>query len=121
MRVKVVDWGAQPGARPDDDVDSFIRREGPDAFQRLIDSAKPAGEWRITHEERRMSPAAEAEERSAVVQRLLAVIRAETDPVMRAHYRRRVAAIGQVDEMAMAKMVGDRLYQKPRPRGGVTL
>ena len=31
-----------------DDPDSFIRREGPSAFQTLIDAAMPAGTWKVS-------------------------------------------------------------------------
>lgn len=117
-----MDWGAQPGALPGDDVDSFIRREGPAAFQRLIDSARPAGEWVILQAARQLGPDAEADERAAVVQRLLEVIRRTADPVLHAAYRRRVAAIGQVDELTIANMLGERLFKPRRQhRGGVSM
>lgn len=121
MSVRIADWGGEPLARPGDDPDSFVRREGADAFRRFLARAKPAGEWIIIQEERKLSPEADAMERAEVVQRLLKVIRDTIDPIERASYRRRIAIIGGVSEIAIANLVGDRLYPPPVQHGGVSI
>lgn len=116
-----------------DDPDSFIRREGPAAFRALIAAAKPWGEWRFTREEAHITDDTDAYERSRIVSRLLPVVRTVGDQVVRRHYRRRLARIGQVDEPTIARLLNDRLQIDPPPweplpvnvhrirRGGVPL
>lgn len=118
--VRIADWGGEPLARPGDDPDSFVRREGPDAFRRFIANAKPAGDWIITQQERALSPTADAMERSEVVRKLMDVVTREGDPILRAHYRRRLADIGQVEPTVIALMAGERpvaIYERPEYEG----
>lgn len=100
-----------------DDPDSFVRREGGTALQAVIDAAKPWQEWRFARVEAEVP--ATAEECAAAVQVLLPVVRVLVDPVVRARYRKRLAALAGVSEGTIARMLGDRLEQTGR--GGVAL
>ncbi len=60
---------------PGDDPDTFVRRDGADAFRRLLDSAKPALQFRIDIEIERLragfdSPARAAPKADALIRRL---------------------------------------------------
>lgn len=109
MSVRIVDWNGDALAHVGDDVDSFIRREGPAAFRRLIAHAIPSGDWIILQRERAITTDTDVLERAAIVSRLLPIVRRETDPIIRSHYRQRLAAVGRVSEAVIARMVGDRM------------
>ena len=102
------------------DPDAFIRSAGPAAFQAVIDAAQPWPEFRFRHEEDQITDATDVYERARIVLRLLPVFSNqffENDAIIRAHYRRRLAAIGQVDERTVAGMLGDPLPE-PVPEPG---
>ena len=118
MYVRVVDWKAEPAARPGDDVDSLIRREGIDAFKRLVANAKPYGDWMIDQAEHDF-PDADIYERSKLVHRLVSVAKNERDPVIRAHYRTRIAALAGITLEDVSKLMGEpRSAIKHRNTGG---
>jgi DNA primase len=101
MYVRVADWKAQPGHIPGDDADSFIRREGPEAFRRMIDTAKPHGVWVIEEVERELEDEEDIYVIAAAIKGLVEMAAKEPDPVIRAHYLRRIAEVAQVDESAL--------------------
>jgi DNA primase len=131
MYVRVADWQAQPGYRAGDDADSFIRREGPDAFQRMIDSAKPAGDWIIDQTERDLVEESDIYVIAQTIKGLIEMASKEPDPTIRAHYMRRIASMAQIDESVLLAPVDPRpTWQGPSPitdrpnqsrRGGVRL
>ena len=122
--IRVIDWKGEPLAVVGDDPDSFIRREGPDAFQRLVDDAKPYCDWLIDQ-------AADAYEtldiyqRAASIRTLVEVVkRTALDPVVRAHYRSRIAALAGLDEEEVRSLMGERATARrvqdvKRSNGGV--
>jgi len=101
MFVRVADWKAQPGYVPGDDPDSFIRREGPDAFQHLIDTAKPYGDWIIDGTFADLDEKDDIYVVAQVVKGLVEMAHREPDPIIRAHYLRRIASMAQVDEAVL--------------------
>lgn len=116
MHIYVVDWKAEPLAVVGDDPDSFIRREGAEAFQRFIDNARPYCDWLIDQ-------AAAAYETQDVYQRatsvrtLIEVAKLATDPVIRAHYRSRIASLAGLDEEDIRGLMGERAGGTRRPQG----
>ena len=118
MYVYVADWEAEPSARPGDDVDSLIRREGIDAFKRLVENAKPYGEWMIDQAARDF-PEADIYERAKLTARLVAIVKNERDPVIRAHYRTRIAELAGITVADVSKLMGEpRSAIKHRNNGG---
>lgn len=117
MHIYVVNWKEEPRAVPGDDVDSFIRREGPAAFEAMIARAKP-------HMDVVIDQAAEAWEasdvyaRSATVKRLLQSVADEPDPVIRAHYRKRIAELADITPADVERAISPR---QPKHRNGPAL
>ena len=122
--IRVMDWKGEPLAVVGDDPDSFIRREGPEAFQRLVDNARPYCDWLIER------AAASYEtldiyQRAASIRTLVAVVkRTALDPVVRAHYRSRIAALAGLDEEEVRQLMGEqagtrRPQNVKRSNGGV--
>lgn len=107
--VRVADWQSQPGYVPDDDADSFIRREGPEAFRRMIDSARPAGEWIIDQVERDLEDESDIYVVAQAIKGLVEMAAKEPDPVIRSHYMRRISTMAQVD----AALLGTPVSPKP--------
>ena len=84
MEVKVV--FLPKGMDPDD----MVREEGPSAFARLLDGAKPLVEALMDRMIQEAEPTIEG--KAAVVKRLSPVISAVTDPVKRDLYLKRLAS-----------------------------
>ena len=101
MYVRVIDWKGSPLTVPGDDPDSFIRREGPAAFQQLIDSATPYGDWIITETERGLADVDDIYVIAHAVKGLLEMAQQEPDPVIRGHYMRRISQMAKVDEAVL--------------------
>ena len=97
------------------DPDLFIRTFGADAFRIIMEGAVPWQQWRFDRTELAMLKAGDVhgyagptpEERAQAVHDLLLVVRVLTDPVVRIHYIRRLAVIGDVPEGVIAGMLGE--------------
>ena len=95
LRVVILPEGQDP--------DDVLRAEG-DAWQKLIDEARPVLEFRL-------DVAAKAHDltdprgRSALVQEYLPLLGAVADPVLRAHYLQRLSRVAQVSEDELRAMV----------------
>jgi len=101
MYVRVTDWKGEPGYVPGDDPDSFIRREGAEAFRRLIDNAKPAGDYIITNVSRELEDEEDIYVIAHAIKGLVEMAAKEPNVVIRAHYMRRIAEIAQIDERVL--------------------
>jgi DNA primase len=99
-----------------DDPDSFIRKHGPDAFLERVDQAVPWHDMVFGLAQAATSDGLlSAQEIGQVVKDTLPVIRRMTDPVMQAHYIRRLAEIGQVEVGTIEQMLGMPQTTKPLP------
>lgn len=104
MYVRVADWKDAPGSVPGDDVDSYLRREGPDGFRHMIDNARPYGDWLIDAVEEELEDETDIYVIAQAVKRLLSVMAKEPDPVIRAHYMRRVATLAKTEEVLAVEL-----------------
>ena len=109
---------------PGEDAFDTARRD-PDLLRAIIDAAVPWYQHVFDTEEIRLLGGATGiagptpEAKSATVRRLVVVLRSITDPVLRSHYRRRLATIGMIEEVDVRAMLGEP--QTERGVGGVEL
>jgi DNA primase len=112
MHIYVVNWKEESRALPGDDVDSFIRREGPAAFEAMIARAKPHMDV-VIDQATEAWEASDVYERSRTVKRLLEAVAGESDPVIRAHYRKRIAQLADITPADVERAITPR-QQKHR-------
>jgi len=108
VRIYVVDWKAQPGYRAGDDADSFIRREGPEAFQRMVDEAKPAFEMIVKDAWERFGDAPDLYRRTEIIEQMLDRL-ISAPPVIRREYIRIFGAYFEFEEDEVVKLIADTL------------
>ena len=89
-----------------DDPDSFVRREGGPALQAIIDAAKPWAEWAFVQEEE-AGTGQDVYVRVGALRRMLVVLHAIHDPVLREHYKQRMAKLAECDIAIVNGMVED--------------
>lgn len=107
---------------PGEDAYDTAHRD-PEQLKAIIAAAKPWYQHVFDTEELGLLESATGiagptpEARSATVRRLVVVLRSITDPVLQAHYTRRLATIGLVDDAVIEQMVDGQAPQQPKRRG----
>jgi DNA primase len=89
-----------------EDPDSVLRTQGVEALRDLVGNAKPWYQYWFDRIECEMAPGPEGE--AVAFQLLLPTVRALDDPVLRAHYSRRLAALTHTSIAIIADLLGDR-------------
>ena len=100
---------------PGYDPASFYIEFGAEALQQVVSGAVPWQQWRFDAVELALLEAGDAhgyagptpEERVTAVYDLLPVVQALKEPILRIHYIRRLALIGDVPEAVIAGMLGE--------------
>lgn len=98
---------------PSGDPDGFLRTAGPEAFQRLVEQALPVFEYQVRMVASRHDPRT-VEGKVRIVDELIPVVAAVTNPVRQAEYLRTLAERFDVREDA----VRQRLRARRRPQTG---
>lgn len=107
MHIYVVNWKEESRALPGDDVDSFIRREGPAAFEAMVARAKPHMDYVIDQVEEAWE-SLDVYARSKAVKTLLLATANETDPVVVAHCRKRIAELADIRRADVEQVIAPR-------------
>ncbi len=102
-----------------EDPDTFLRRQGPEAFGRLVTDALPMFEYRVEAASRRHD-ASSREGKIALADEVLSVIQSVTNPVRRAEYLRALAGRLDLPEDALRQRLRMRTRsgRSPRPEAG---
>ena len=116
LYVRIADWKADPHYVPGDDPDSYLHREGATAFKNLLASAKPYGDYLIDDLDRQLQDEPDVFVRALAVRNLVGDIMREPDPVVRAHWLKRVAEMWSIDEaLLLTPIPVEPPHQEMRP------